>query len=286
MICGTPTPATTRVVQIEPGPTPTFTASAPASTSACAPARVATLPAITWTCRSRRVGLEPAHHVEQQPGLAVRGVGHEDVHAGLDQRGGPLPRVAPEPDGRGDPQPARESSLVAFGYCSDFTKSLTVISPRSRPLSSTIGSFSTLCLASSAAESSRLIPTGAVTSGIAVITSRTVRRSKSARRDEAQIAVGDDADQHRSSSSTTGTPEIRYRPHSASTSARVASGPTVTGWLTIPDSDRLTRSTWPACSSIDRLRCSTPMPPWRAIAIAIRASVTVSIAADTAARPA
>ncbi|MNJ59715.1 hypothetical protein D3C77_554120 [compost metagenome] len=29
--CGTPTPATMRVVQIEPGPMPTFTASAPAS---------------------------------------------------------------------------------------------------------------------------------------------------------------------------------------------------------------------------------------------------------------
>ena len=47
--CGTPTPATTRVVQMEPGPTPTFTPSAPASTSAWAPARVATLPPITST---------------------------------------------------------------------------------------------------------------------------------------------------------------------------------------------------------------------------------------------
>ncbi len=35
---GTPTPATTRVVQMEPGPTPTLMASAPASTSALAPA--------------------------------------------------------------------------------------------------------------------------------------------------------------------------------------------------------------------------------------------------------
>src|ERR687889_1854282 len=42
--CGTPTPATTRVVQIEPGPTPTFTPSTPASTNALAPAYVATLP--------------------------------------------------------------------------------------------------------------------------------------------------------------------------------------------------------------------------------------------------
>ncbi|SLH41036.1 Uncharacterised protein [Mycobacteroides abscessus subsp. abscessus] len=48
VICGAPTPATTRVVQIEPGPTPTFTASAPASTSAAAPARVAMLPPTTW----------------------------------------------------------------------------------------------------------------------------------------------------------------------------------------------------------------------------------------------
>jgi hypothetical protein len=52
VIWGTPTPATTRVVQIEPGPTPTLTASAPASTRAWAPARVATLPPMTWTCRS------------------------------------------------------------------------------------------------------------------------------------------------------------------------------------------------------------------------------------------
>src|SRR5437016_5269802 len=44
VIWGTPTPVTTRVVQIEPGPTPTFTASTPRSTSARAPASVATLP--------------------------------------------------------------------------------------------------------------------------------------------------------------------------------------------------------------------------------------------------
>ncbi len=48
--CGTPTPATTRVVQIEPGPTPTLMPSTPASTRACAAARVATLPPTTSTC--------------------------------------------------------------------------------------------------------------------------------------------------------------------------------------------------------------------------------------------
>ena len=47
MTCGTPTPATTRVVQIAPGPMPTFTASAPASISASAASPVAMLPATT-----------------------------------------------------------------------------------------------------------------------------------------------------------------------------------------------------------------------------------------------
>ena len=49
-ICGTPIPATTRVVQIEPGPIPTLTASAPASIRASAASAVAILPAIT--CKS------------------------------------------------------------------------------------------------------------------------------------------------------------------------------------------------------------------------------------------
>jgi hypothetical protein len=47
--CGTPTPATMRVVQIEPGPIPTFTASAPASISARVASAVATLPAMICT---------------------------------------------------------------------------------------------------------------------------------------------------------------------------------------------------------------------------------------------
>ena len=44
---GTPTPATTRVVQIDPGPMPTLTPSTPASTSASAASGVAMLPATT-----------------------------------------------------------------------------------------------------------------------------------------------------------------------------------------------------------------------------------------------
>ena len=51
--------------------------------------------------------------------------------------------------------------------------------------------------------------------------------------------------------------------------------------MIIPLSLRFTRSTSAACRSIDMFLCSTPMPPARAIAIAISDSVTVSIAAET-----
>jgi hypothetical protein len=60
----------------------------------------------------------------------------------------------------------------------------------------------------------------------------------------------------------------------------VLSGEQVTGLVTMPASERFTRSACPACSSAERLRCSTPMPPTRAIAMAMRASVTVSMALD------
>ncbi len=49
----------------------------------------------------------------------------------------------------------------------------------------------------------------------------------------------------------------------------------------MPDCDRLTFWTSAAWSPIDMFRWMTPMPPWRAIATAMRPSVTLSMAADT-----
>src|SRR5689334_25200340 len=46
VICGTPAPVTTLVVQIEPGPIPTLIASTPALINSSAPSVVPTLPAI------------------------------------------------------------------------------------------------------------------------------------------------------------------------------------------------------------------------------------------------
>ena len=105
--CGTPTPATTRVVQIEPGPTPTLTASAPASISACAPARVAMLPPTTSTPPSpAEVGLHPGDHVEHGALVAVRGVDDDHVDPGVDQQAGPLVGVLAHAERGADDQPA------------------------------------------------------------------------------------------------------------------------------------------------------------------------------------
>ena len=49
--CGRPTPVIMRVVHIAPGPTPTFTMSAPARTRSRTPSAVTTLPAASGTGR-------------------------------------------------------------------------------------------------------------------------------------------------------------------------------------------------------------------------------------------
>ena len=124
------------------------------------------------------------------------------------------------------------------------------------------------------------MPSGPVTRGMGVMTSRTrvVANRSAGRKSRSRLVT---MPSRVRSASITGSPETRYRPHSSSSSRTVASGLTVTGSWIIPDSLRLTVSTSAAWSAIDRLRCSTPMPPWRAIAMAIRDSVTVSMAADT-----
>ena len=49
----------------------------------------------------------------------------------------------------------------------------------------------------------------------------------------------------------------------------------------MPFSARFTMATWRACSSIDMFLWITPIPPSRAMAMAMGASVTVSMAAVT-----
>src|SRR6266567_1473860 len=91
--CGTPTPATMRVVQIEPGPMPTLTPSTSALMSAVVPSAVATLPATSCAFgNARRV--------------AVRGVDDDDVAAGVEQRLDARLAIGADADRGPDAQPA------------------------------------------------------------------------------------------------------------------------------------------------------------------------------------
>ncbi len=144
----------------------------------------------------------------------------------------PTPMAAPTTS-----RPA--ASLVALGNFSLLVKSLTVIRPDSLPASSTSGSFSTLCRLSRSSAASLVTPMGAVTSGIGVITADTGRPWPVSNLMSRFVTMPS----RMPSSPTTGTPEMRYRAHSASTSATVASGPHVTGLVIMPASERLTMLT-------------------------------------------
>ena len=97
------------------------------------------------------------------------------------------------------------SSLAALGYLSALTKSLSVMRPWSRPSASTMGSFSTLCRARSPSASSPETPTGAVTSGMRVMTSPTGREGSSSKRMSRLVMMPTRVP----SASTTGVPEMR-----------------------------------------------------------------------------
>ena len=77
--CGRPTPVIIRVVHIAPGPTPTLTMSAPASTRSWTPSAETTLPATTGTSGSTRP--HRGERLEHPLLVPVRGVDDQAVDA-------------------------------------------------------------------------------------------------------------------------------------------------------------------------------------------------------------
>lgn len=97
--CGTPTPEIILVVQIDPGPIPTLTASAPARIKSLAPSVVATFPAIT-SISHRFFGL--ANGFDHVLGMTVGTVHHQNIDTLFNQSGNPL--VIENSDRRSDSQ--------------------------------------------------------------------------------------------------------------------------------------------------------------------------------------
>ena len=161
MICGTPIPATTRVVQIDPGPIPTLTASTPASIRAFVAAPVATLPAIT--CRSGYASLiwrTARRMFSECPCAESITITSTFAFTSASTRARTfdvIPTAAPQ---RRRPC----ASLAARGYLICFSISLIVIRPFKLKSSSTMGNFSFRDLARIFFASSSVIPSLAVIS--------------------------------------------------------------------------------------------------------------------------
>ncbi len=153
--------------------------------------------------------------------------------------------------------------------------SRTVIMPVHLPLLSTTRSFSIRCWCRSFFATSGLTCSGTVTRSVVII-SETRMLSSATKRMSRLVMMPTSL----SSWSTTGSPEKPCLSFSARSSPIVVSGVTMIGSSTKPDSNRLTVLTLAAWSSILMFRWITPIPPAWAIAMAMRDSVTVSIAAD------
>src|SRR3954468_5935372 len=129
VICGTPTPATMRVVQIEPGPMPTLMQSAPASISALAPSPVATLPATTCTLfDSRLIRLTASSTYLEWPCAVSTTTRSTPAAISASERANPLSPTVVAAATRNRPC----SSLQAFGLATDFSISFTVMRPTQR----------------------------------------------------------------------------------------------------------------------------------------------------------
>ena len=82
--CGTPTPATMRVVQIEPGPIPILMASAPASISALAPSRRRDIAGDERHLVRRHASYAP-DLIQHRLRMPMRGIDDDAVDAGIDE---------------------------------------------------------------------------------------------------------------------------------------------------------------------------------------------------------
>ncbi len=228
---------------------PTFTASTPCSISASVPAAVATLPATS----SHVPELLPdaPDDVEDPLRVPMGGVDDEHVDAGADQRGRTV-HACPSRRRSAAPQRRRPSgSFEAFGYLTAFWMSLTVISPFSRKERSTTSSFSTLWRWRISRAASSVVPTGTVMRFSLVMMSEigrcrlvSKRRSRLVRMPTSRPSL--------LPSSVIGTPEMRYFFISSSASKMRWAGESVIGSTIMPLSERFTRSTSDACSSIER----------------------------------
>ena len=167
-------------------------------------------------------------------------------------------------------------SLFDIGLSVCLVMSRKVIRPTRFFCSSITGSFSILCRCRISSASAKEVFLVTVIKFSLVITSVIGRSLFFSNRKSLLVTIPANLPEP----STMGIPPIlNWRIFSLASCTRLSKG-SVTGSMIMPDSALFTALTLRACSSIVMFLCNTPIPPSRAMAIAIWLSVTVSIAAE------
>ncbi len=232
--CGTPTPETILVVQMDPGPIPTFTASAPASMSISAAAPVAMLPAIIWapSAACSRISLTVLMTPWEWPWAVSTTTASAPASYSARARATPL---SPVPVAAATLSLPCES-LHDFGLSRLCWMSRTVIMPAQPPSSSTTISFSMRFWWRSFLATSGSTCSGTVTTSVVIIV-ETFTESSETNLMSRLVMIPARVPE----SSTTGNPEKPCCDLIALSSPMVLSGEIVTGSRTRPASKRLTR---------------------------------------------
>ena len=231
------------MVQIDPGPIPTFTASAPASIKSLVALLVATFPATT--CKSGNFSFiirREFNTFTECPCAESNTITSTFAFTNsvtLSNTFAVIPTPAPQ---RSLPC----SSFADNGYFICFSISLIVIKPFKLKSSSTIGNFSFLAFAKIFFASSKVIPSLAVTKPSDVIDSL-IFFVKSVSNFKSRFVIIPT----NFLPSVIGTPEILNFAIKLFASSRVCSGDKEKGSVMTPFSERFTLSTSSACFSID-----------------------------------
>ena len=154
------------MVQIEPGPTPTFTASTPAFIKSSAASAVAIFPPTKLSSGYSplicSIVFKTLTECPWAVSTIITSTPASTNAATLSNVSGAVPTAAPTLN-------LPVSSLQALGCFFLLTISFIVINPFSFPSSSTTGSFSILCFCKISTASSKEVPSFAVTKGAFVI---------------------------------------------------------------------------------------------------------------------
>mmetsp|Transcript_10142 Transcript_10142/g.28679 ORF Transcript_10142/g.28679 Transcript_10142/m.28679 type:complete len:298 (+) Transcript_10142:593-1486(+) len=264
---------------MEPMPMPTRRASTPQSRRCFAWRRVTTLPPMTWrsgnSCFIHRM---MSCWKTLSPWLLSTTTASTPAETSARTRSRSVGRVPTAAATMRQPLP----SLVASGKSACFRRSVRATSATRRPVLVTMGSLPFLedWMASLACASST--PSSAVTRSFnAVMTELTRTEVRSITKSVSRFVTRPRSLEPIFPFSVTGKPVKPHCLRSSSSSESSMVGWMQTGSMMKPLRYRFTFMTSSDCSWIDMLVWMTPMPPCKAIPIAILDSVTVSMGLET-----